>query len=187
MKYLLVGLGNMGIEYENTRHNIGFDVADALAREGSASFDHESLGDLALIKHRGRRIYVLKPSTYMNRSGKAVRHWLQKLKIPRSNLLVIVDELQLPYGKTKLTKKGKDGGHNGLRDIQNMLQGTDYARLRIGIGRDFKPGQQVNYVLGKWNAAQRQDLDGVIAKAVEIALSFVAIGPDHTMTKFNRN
>lgn len=185
MKYLIVGLGNMGIEYEGTRHNVGFRVADRLVENANETFKHESLGDLALLKHRGRRMYVLKPSTFMNRSGKAVHYWLQKLSIPRENLLVVVDELQLPFGAFKLTKKGKDGGHNGLKDIQNFLQGPNYNRLRIGIGRDFQRGQQVEYVLGKWSDAQAKDLPILIDKCCEVAKSFVAIGADHTMTKYN--
>jgi len=185
MKYLIVGLGNMGIEYEGTRHNVGFSVADRLVENAGESFKHESLGDLALLKHRGRRMYVLKPSTFMNRSGKAVHHWLQKLSIPKENLLVVVDELQLPFGAFKLTKKGKDGGHNGLKDIQNYLQGPAYNRLRIGIGRDFQRGQQVDYVLGKWSEEQASQLSSIVDQCCDVVQSFVAIGADHTMTKYN--
>lgn len=186
MKYLIVGIGNMGSEYDGTRHNIGFDVVDRMVRQAGAEYKQESLGDLAMIKHRGRRVHVLKPSTYVNRSGKAVRHWLQKLKIPQENLLVVLDELQLPFGALKLTKKGKDGGHNGLKDIQAHLGNPNYARLRFGIGRDFNPGQQVQYVLGKWNQEQNQDLEQFIETAAEMSLSFAAIGPDLTMTKYNK-
>lgn len=186
MKYLIVGIGNMGIEYEGTRHNVGFDVVDKIVKQADVQYVHESLGDLALIKHRGRRVHVLKPSTYVNRSGKAVRHWLQKLKIPQENLLVVLDELQLPFGALKMTKKGKDGGHNGLKDIQDHLGGTNYARLRVGIGHDFHPGQQVQYVLGKWNDEQSDGLDKTINDAAEMCLSFAAIGPDLTMSKYNK-
>lgn len=185
MKYLVVGLGNMGPDYDGTRHNVGFDVVDFLADKFGAKFKNDMLGDLAEIKHRGRAIFLLKPSTYMNRSGKAVNYWLQKKKVKNSNLLVVLDDLNLPYGRIKIKPKGKNGGHNGLKDIDQMLGGNLYARLRVGIGNDFHSGQQVNYVLGKWDSEQKKTLDDFIKKAGDCALSFAAIGVDFTMNKFN--
>lgn len=185
MKYLVVGLGNMGADYDNTRHNVGFEVVDYLAEKHNVVFKNDMLGDLAEIKHKGRVIILLKPSTYMNRSGKAVNYWLQKHKIKNNNLLVILDDLNLPFGKQRIKPKGNNGGHNGLKDIDQILGGNLYARLRIGIGGDFHKGQQVDYVLGKWTAEERKDLPEIIKKAAETALSFAAIGIEFTMSKFN--
>lgn len=185
MKYLLVGLGNMGAEYDDTRHNVGFEVVDYIARQKEVSFKNDQLGDIAEFKHRGRTYILLKPSTYMNRSGKAVRYWQQKHKIQPSNLLVILDDLNLPFGKQRLRGKGKDGGHNGLKDIDQILGGNNYARLRIGIGDGFSKGRQVDYVLGKWDKKEGLELPDVLKKAAETALSFGAIGLQHTMSKFN--
>ena len=146
MKYLIVGLGNMGPDYDNTRHNVGFDVVDKLAREFGIEWKNDQLGDLAEFRHRGRSFVLLKPSTYMNRSGKAVRYWLQKLNIPKQRLLVVVDDLNLPLGALRLRGKGSDGGHNGLRDIDQMTGGNNYPRLRIGIGNEFPRGRQADFV-----------------------------------------
>lgn len=186
MKYLVVGLGNIGREYDNTRHNIGFDVVDALAEEKEASWKTDTLGDVATIKHKGRSITLLKPSTYMNRSGKATNYWMQKLKIDRNNLLVIVDDLHIDFGKLRLRAKGSDGGHNGLKDIQQVLGGSNYTRLRFGIGKDFHSGEQVKYVLGKWTPEQQEDLPKYIKKAADACLSFATIGMKFTMEKYNR-
>ena len=185
MKYLIAGLGNMGAEYDNTRHNIGFDVVDALAKEFNVEFKNDQLGDIAEFKHRGRTVVLLKPSTYMNRSGKAVRYWLQKQKIEVSNLLVIVDDLNLEFGKIRLRGKGSDGGHNGLKDINQVLGTSQYARIRFGIGSDFPRGRQVDYVLGEWSSEEADQLPELIDRAREMSKSFVAIGLAHTMSQFN--
>ena len=184
MKFLVVGLGNMGSDYDGTRHNVGFEVVDELAKSFNAKFEDDQLGDICHIKYKGRTIYLLKPSTYMNRSGKAVRYWVQKLKIQQSNLLVVVDDINLDFGVIRLRKKGKDGGHNGLRDI-NQLMGSQYARLRMGIGNDFHPGQQVRYVLGQWSKAEMKELPFFLDKACETIKQFTAIGIDRTMNLFN--
>ena len=186
MKYLIVGLGNMGADYDNTRHNIGFDVVDALAKAFDVSFQNDQLGDIAEFKFKGRTFVLLKPSTYMNRSGKAVRYWLQKKKIQQKNLLVIVDDLNLEFGKQRLRGKGSDGGHNGLKDINQMLGGNNYARLRIGIGSDYSKGRQVDYVLGEWSSEEAEQLKEIVDYAIEIVKSFGAIGLSHTMNKFNK-
>lgn len=183
MKYLIAGLGNMGGEYDGTRHNIGFDVIDALA--DGAEFKQEMHGDLSLIKHKGRSIYLLKPSTYMNLSGKAVRYWIQKLKIQNNQLLVVVDDLNLDFGTIRLRGKGSAGGHNGLADIQQKLGGTNYNRLRVGIGSDFGKGQQVDFVLGKWTSAESEKLGPLIDLCKDAVLSYTSIGMKHTMDQFN--
>lgn len=186
MKYLIVGLGNMGAEYEDTRHNIGFDVVDALAREFGIDFKNDTLGDLAEFRHKGRTFVLLKPSTFMNRSGKSVRHWMTKHKIEKQHLLVIVDDLNLPFGKMRVRPKGSDGGHNGLKDIDQMTGGNNYARLRLGIGNDFYQGQQVNYVLGKWSREEAEELPEILKTAGEAVKAFGTIGMQHTMNQFNR-
>ena len=183
MKYLIVGLGNMGAEYDGTRHNIGFDVIDKLA--GDAEFKNEMHGDLTMIKHRGRTLYLLKPSTYMNLSGKAVRYWCQKLKLQSSNLMVIVDDLNLAFGNIRMRGKGSDGGHNGLADIQQKLGTTQYNRLRVGIGNDFHKGQQVDFVLGKWSSEESQHLNTVVDKCAEAIKDFCSIGMKRAMDKHN--
>lgn len=186
MKYLVVGLGNMHPDYDATRHNIGFEVVDFLAEQFNAQFKNDNLGDLALIKHKGRQIYLLKPSTYMNRSGKAVRYWLQKLKIKDNNLLVVVDDLNLDFGTLRFRGKGADGGHNGLKDIQQMLATNRYARLRIGIGNEFSKGRQVDYVLGKWSDEEISGLGPILKRAAEGILSYCSIGLSHTMNQYNK-
>ena len=186
MKYLVVGLGNMGGEYENTRHNIGFDVVDALAQQLDCPFESEHLGDLAHGKYKGRHIYLLKPSTFMNLSGKAVRYWVQKLQIRPSQWLVVVDEIQFDLGTVRMQKKGSAGGHNGLQNIQNLMQTISYPRLRIGIGRNFGRGQQVDYVLGKWSSNESEKLDKILQRATEMVLAFASIGLDQTMAQFNK-
>ena len=185
MKYLIVGLGNMGAKYDGTRHNIGFDVVDALAKEFEVSFKHEQLGDLASFRHKGRTFLLLKPSTYMNLSGKAVRYWLQKQKINKENLLVVLDDLNLPFGKQRLRGKGSDGGHNGLKNIDQLNGGNNYARLRIGIGNEFSKGRQVNYVLGEWAAAEQEQMSEILKAATETVKSFGTIGIARAMNIHN--
>lgn len=186
MKYLIVGLGNIGAKYDNTRHNIGFDVVDKIASDKNEQWKTENLGDIAKVKHRGRTFVLLKPSTYMNLSGKAVRYWMQKEKIEKPNLLVIVDDLNLNFGSQRMRGKGSDGGHNGLKDIDKMTGGNNYARLRIGIGNEYSKGKQVNYVLGEWSSEEQDVLPEIISHAAEAALSFGAIGLAHTMSKYNK-
>ena len=186
MKYLIAGLGNIGYEYEHTRHNIGFEVVDYLAREAGVAFKDESLGAVAEVRHKGRTFVLLKPSTYMNRSGKAVRYWLQKQKLEKSALLVVLDDLNLPFGAPRLRGKGSDGGHNGLKDIDLFLEGNDYARLRIGIGNDFQKGRQVDHVLSKWTVEEEEQLPGICKTASEIVKSFGTIGLERTMNLYNK-
>ncbi|WP_082921888.1 aminoacyl-tRNA hydrolase [Lewinella sp. 4G2] len=181
MKFLIVGLGNPGAKYEETRHNIGFKVLDALAEEWS----DVSHGKMARIKHRGKQVLLLKPDTFMNLSGKAVRYWLQKENIPKENLLVVVDDLHLDFAQLRLRGKGADAGHNGLKSIDQLNGGNNYARLRCGIGRDFHPGEQVKYVLGEWTTKEREGLSDLIKTAGETVLSFCGHGLQNTMNKFN--
>jgi len=185
VKYLVVGLGNVGSKYENTRHNIGFKVADALAERSATSFSEERYGAMVPFKHRGRTIILLKPNTFMNLSGKAVNYWLQKEKIPVEKLLVVTDDLALPFGKQRLRLKGSDGGHNGLKSINSIIGRQDYARLRVGIGNEFNKGGQVDYVLGEWNSEEVNMLAQRINVAMDTCLSFASIGGSQTMTKFN--
>ena len=185
MKYLIVGLGNIGAKYENTRHNIGFEVVDTLAGAFDAEWKTETLGEVASFRHKGRIFVLLKPSTYMNRSGKAVRYWLQKEKVDKNRLLVIVDDLNLPFGKLRLRGKGSDGGHNGLKDVDQATGGNNYARLRIGIGNEFSQGRQVDYVLSEWSAEEAGRLPEVLEKAAETAKAFGTIGLQHAMSQFN--
>lgn len=185
MKYLIVGLGNIGAEYHYTRHNIGFEVLDALAEEKGATFKTDRLGDVATIKHKGRTFILLKPSTFMNLSGKAVRYWLEKEKVQWENLLVIVDDLNLPFGKLRMRGKGSDGGHNGLKDINEKMGKNNYARLRFGIGDEFNKGKQINYVLGRWSDEENEKLPDLIKKSCDMTLSFGTIGLGRTMSNFN--
>lgn len=181
MKYLITGLGNIGYEYQNTRHNVGFDVADLLCRQLEGSWHDDHHGELAEVRHKGRTLILLKPNTYMNLSGKALRYWLQKEKIPTENSLVVCDDLNLDFGKLRLRTKGSDGGHNGLKNIQEVL-GTDaYPRLRVGIGSDFSRGKQVNFVLGKWSPDEAAELPNILEKAAETIKAFVTIGIDRAM------
>lgn len=185
MKYLLVGLGNIGAEYAKTRHNIGFEVVDALAEHKKANFKTERYGALTLVKHAGRQIYLLKPSTYMNLSGKAMRYWLGQLNIPLTHSLVIVDDLAIPFGKLRLRPKGSDAGHNGLKNIQQLLGTQQYARLRFGIGANYPRGKQVDFVLGQFSSEERSQLPELVARAAEMSLSFCTIGIEKTMGKYN--
>lgn len=181
MKYLITGLGNIGYEYENTRHNVGFDVANLLCRQLEGTWRDDHHGELAEVRHKGRTFILLKPNTYMNLSGKAVRYWLQKEKILLEHSLVVCDDLNLDFGKIRLRAKGSDGGHNGLKNIQEIL-GTDaYPRLRIGIGSDFSRGKQVNFVLGKWSADEAAELPNLLEKATETIKAFATIGLERAM------
>jgi len=185
MKYLVIGLGNVGVEYDFTRHNIGFEVLDELAKTKEVSFSTERLGDVAKVKHKGRTFILLKPSTFMNLSGKAVRYWMEKEKVSIENILVVVDDLNIDFGKIRLRGKGSDGGHNGLKDINEKLGQNKYARLRFGIGDEFSKGRQVNYVLGKWSDAEAEKLPKLTEKAGKAILSFGLIGLARTMSDFN--
>lgn len=185
MKYLIVGLGNIGTEYIDTRHNIGFAMADALAENGKVPFESGRYGDMAKLKFRSRILLTLKPSTYMNLSGKAIKYWLTKEKIPIENLLVIVDDLALPIGTLRLRGKGGDGGHNGLISIITELGTQNFARIRVGIGDDFSKGHQVNYVLGKWTSTEIETLKPKVNTTIEIIKSFVSIGITRTMNVYN--
>ncbi|MEI6884689.1 MAG: aminoacyl-tRNA hydrolase [Bacteroidota bacterium] len=186
MKYLIVGLGNIGDEYADTRHNIGFIVADALAQEGNAVFKTDRYAAVTRLSVKGRTMVVIKPSTYMNLSGKAVRYWMQKEEILLENILVLVDDLALPLGALRMRKKGSDGGHNGLISIIEILGSTDFTRVRFGIGNDFAKGYQVDYVLGRWTSEETKVLVPRIKETVEMIKSFVLIGPDRTMNVFNK-
>ncbi len=185
MKYLVVGLGNIGAEYANTRHNIGFKVLDALAEASNISFMTARDGDMATLKHRGRTIYLLKPSTYMNLSGKAVRYWMDQERIPRENLLIISDDIALPFGTFRMRKNGSEGGHNGLKSITECLGDNQYARMRFGVGGDFPKGRQVDYVLGEFSDEERKAMPERLKLFGDAILSFVSIGPDRTMNSYN--
>lgn len=182
---MIVGLGNVGDEYQHTRHNIGFDVLDALAKASNIYFEDNRYGSVAEYKHKGRTFILLKPSTYVNLSGKAVNYWLQKEKIPIENFLVILDDLAIPLGTLRLRSKGGDGGHNGLKNINEILGRNDYARLRFGISSDFPKGYQIDYVLGKWTKEEEKILDERMPLVIEIIKSFGTIGIQLTMTQFN--
>ncbi len=185
MKYLIVGLGNIGSEYAHTRHNIGFDILDALAGASNISFKDKRYGFVAEYKYKARTYWLLKPSTYVNLSGNAVRYWLNKLKLTTENLLVVVDDIALPFGTLRLRAKGGDAGHNGLAHINAILGSSAYARLRFGIGNDFHPGQQVDYVLGSWEGEEAKSLPGRLEMAGEIIKSFGVIGLQRTMNEYN--
>jgi peptidyl-tRNA hydrolase, PTH1 family len=184
-KFLIVGLGNIGAEYENTRHNIGFKVLDHLAKKEALSFTTQKLGAVTTFKLKGRSYVLLKPSTYMNLSGKAIKYWLTKENIPQENLLVITDDLNLPFGALRIKQKGSDGGHNGLKDTQLQLQTNKYNRFRFGISDEFSKGRQVDYVLGNWTAEENEKLPERLDKSVEIIKSFGLSGISNTMNSFN--
>lgn len=186
MKYLIVGLGNIGVEYADTRHNAGFDVLDALAGASNISFTASRYGAVAELKYKGRTLILLKPSTYMNLSGKAVRYWMEAEKIAPENLLVVSDDIALPFGTLRMRTKGSAGGHNGLKNISELLGREDYARIRFGIGGDFSRGQQVDYVLGTWTDEERKTLPERLKVFGEAILSFAAIGAERTMNLFNK-
>ncbi|PZW44267.1 PTH1 family peptidyl-tRNA hydrolase [Mesonia algae] len=184
-KFLIVGLGNIGPKYHNTRHNIGFKVLDHLAQENEITFETVKLGDKATYKFKGRTFILLKPSTYMNLSGKAVRYWLEKEKVDLENLLVITDDLNLPYGTLRLKAKGSDGGHNGLKDIQQQLNTTKYNRFRFGISDEFSKGKQIDYVLGEWSEEENKQMKERLDKSVALIKSFGTAGLSNTMNSFN--
>ena len=181
MKYLITGLGNIGYEYEGTRHNVGFDVVDFLCKDLEGEWKSVTHGDMAEVKHKGRTLLLLKPNTYMNLSGKAIRYWLQKEKIPIENSLTILDDLNLDFGKLRMRPKGSDGGHNGLKSIQELLETDAYPRLRIGIGSQFSKGKQVNFVLGKWIEDEAAELPHVLKRAGDATKAFVALGMERAM------
>lgn len=184
-KFLIVGLGNIGPKYEHTRHNIGFKILDHLADKEGLSFEPAKLGDIATHKVKGRSLLLLKPSTFMNLSGKAITYWLTKENIPLEHLLVITDDLNLPFGTLRIKTKGSDGGHNGLKDTQAKLNTTQYNRFRFGISDAFSKGRQVDYVLGEWNEDEQSKLPERLDKAVEVIQSFPLAGITRTMNTFN--
>ena len=185
MKYLIAGLGNIGAEYENTRHNIGFMVLDELAKMKEVSFKSARYALFAELKHKGRTLYCIKPTTYMNLSGKAIRYWLNELKIPVENSLAITDDIALPFGKLRMRAKGSNAGHNGLGNIQEVLSTTQYPRLKFGIGDDFPKGRQIDYVLSDFSKNENEELPLLIKKAADMVLSFSTIGVARTMNQFN--
>ena len=185
MKYLIVGLGNPGDKYLETRHNIGFKVVDQVAEQAKANFTTERLGDVAMAKFKGRTLVLLKPSTFMNFSGKALNYWMQQEKIPLDRVMIITDDLALPFGKLRLKGKGSDGGHNGLKDIIATMNTNKFARLRFGVGAEFAKGRQVDYVLGDWTNEERETLSDRIDVATEFVKSFATIGIERTMNQWN--
>lgn len=185
MKFLIVGLGNPGEKYAETRHNIGFKIVEALTKELGGTFQIDKLADVSQIKYKGRQLICIKPSTYMNLSGKSVNYWMQQHKVPLENIVVVTDDLALPFGKLRMKGKGSDGGHNGLKDIQATLNTSAYTRLRFGVGNEFNKGQQVDYVLGEWSAEEIETLGERIHIAKEFIKSYVTIGIQHTMSQWN--
>ena len=185
MKYLIVGLGNIGAEYEQTRHNIGFEVLDNLAAKKGVTFQSGKYASFSEIKHRGRQLILIKPTTYMNLSGKALRFWMQQEKIDANRVLVVLDDLNLPFGKIRIRPNGSSGGHNGLKNIEEMLGSTQYPRLRMGIGDTFRKGQQVDYVLGRWSEEEKKTLDDFVDRAANACLDFANMQLGQVMTKYN--
>ncbi|WP_405399635.1 aminoacyl-tRNA hydrolase [Maribacter sp. Asnod2-G09] len=186
-KFLIVGLGNIGDEYAETRHNIGFKVLDEVAKVNDFTFETVKLGDIGSYKVKGRTIICLKPSTYMNRSGKALKYWMDKENIPQSNILVITDDINLPFGTIRIKTKGSNGGHNGLKDIELFLQTILYNRYRFGVGADFGKGRQVEYVLGQWSEEEKALMPERLKKSTEIINSFALAGIARTMNQFNNS
>ena len=185
MNYLIVGLGNIGVEYANTRHNMGFMVLDAWAQASNILFDSGRYGYTATISFKGRKFTLLKPSTYMNLSGKAVRYWMNELKIPMENLLVISDDLNIPFGTVRLRKNGSAGGHNGLTNITELLGTQDYARIRMGIGNDFGRGHQVDYVLGALSEGEMAQMPEICKRVIDGIKAWATIGADRAMNVVN--
>ena len=183
--YLVVGLGNIGPEYATTRHNIGFMILDAWAQASNVVFSTERYGDLATIRLKGREFHLLKPSTYMNLSGNAVRYWFGKLDIPPENLVIICDDLNLPFGTVRMRKSGSDGGHNGLKNIEAMLQTRDYARIRVGVGHEFEQGAQIDFVLGQFDDAQAKQIPEIAERIISGLKTWSFIGIDKAMTQLN--
>ncbi|WP_342329458.1 aminoacyl-tRNA hydrolase [Pedobacter sp. FW305-3-2-15-E-R2A2] len=186
MKYLIVGLGNIGPEYMDTRHNIGFNIADELVKDLGGSFSNVRLAYYAEVSFKGKKLHVIKPTTYMNLSGKSVNYYMQELRIPLENVLVIVDDLALPLGKLRLKMQGSSAGHNGLKSIEGLCGGQGYPRLRFGISDNFAKGRQADYVLGPFDKDELPELPALIDKSVDLIKSFVTIGPALTMTAFNK-
>ena len=185
MKYLIVGLGNIGVQYELTRHNIGFLILDYLASINNVAFNPERLGNYASIKFKGKSLHLIKPSNFVNNSGRTVKYWCDRLKIKNENLLIVLDDLSLPYGKLRIKKNGSDGGHNGLKSINEFLNKNNYPRLKFGIGNTFKKGNQSNYVLENFSKNELKNLELNIKNAVDIILSYSIEGISRTMNKFN--
>jgi PTH1 family peptidyl-tRNA hydrolase len=185
MNYLIVGLGNIGVEYANTRHNMGFMVLDAWAQASNILFESGRYGYMATVSFKGRKFHLLKPSTYMNLSGKAVRYWMNELKIPVENLIVISDDLNIPFGTLRLRKNGSAGGHNGLTNINEMIGTQDYARIRVGIGNGFGRGQQVNYVLGELSKEELLDMEEISKRVIDGVKAWATIGADRAMNTVN--
>lgn len=185
MKFLIVGLGNPGDKYQNTRHNIGFKALDYVSKHANAFFSSVRYGELSSFKYKGKSIFLLKPNTYMNLSGNAVNYWIKKENIPLSNLLIITDDINLSIGVLRMKKKGSDGGHNGLKNIQELLLSSSYPRLRIGVGNEFSKGRQVDYVLGDWSKEEEEILEEKVVKIKEMILSFCFAGIENTMNKYN--
>ncbi len=184
-KYLIVGLGNIGEKYKDTRHNIGFSVLDNLANEKDLTFETRRLADITSYKFKGRTFVLLKPNTYMNLSGKAVKYWMEKEKIPIENILIVTDDVNIPFGTIRLKKNGSAGGHNGMQNVQDILQTNQYPRLRFGIGAEYKKGQQIDHVLGKWTPEEKEILSERIKKINQAIPSFGLAGINNTMNAFN--
>ncbi|MDP3352933.1 MAG: aminoacyl-tRNA hydrolase [Flavobacteriaceae bacterium] len=184
-KFLIVGLGNIGSQYENTRHNIGFKILDYLAQKNNIIFESSKLGAVAQYKFKGRMFYILKPSTYMNLSGKSVKYWLSKENIPLENLMVICDDINLPFGTIRIKTSGSDGGHNGLKSINEITQTQQYNRFRFGIGAEFSEGRQSDYVLGEWTEEELKHLTERLDKSIQVITSFGTAGINNTMNTFN--
>jgi PTH1 family peptidyl-tRNA hydrolase len=185
MNYLVVGLGNIGAEYANTRHNMGFMVLDAWAQASNISFESGRYGSTATISFKGRKFFLLKPSTYMNLSGKAVRYWMQELKIPVENIIVISDDLNIPFGTLRLRKNGSAGGHNGLTNITELIGTQEYARIRVGIGNDFGKGQQVGFVLGELSKEEKVEMESISKRVIDGVKAWATIGADRAMNTVN--
>lgn len=185
MKYLIAGLGNMDLDYMNTRHNVGFEVVDVIAERNKIKWESGRYAHYCEFKYKGRQIIMIKPTTYMNLSGKAVRYWTLEKQIQLENILVVLDDLNLEFGKIRIKGEGTDGGHNGLKDITAQMGTTRYPRLRIGIGKDFQKGNQINFVLGHWSEAEKIVLESVLEKSADACLSFCMAGLPNTMNQYN--
>jgi len=186
MNYLIVGLGNIGPEYADTRHNIGFMILDELAKQEGEKFYMQRLAYYTEVKHKARTLYLIKPTTYMNNSGKALSYWMKMLKIPAENVLVLVDDIALPFGTLRLKPKGSAAGHNGLKHIEATLGHNEYARLRFGVSSDFPKGRQVDYVLNGFDKEELPELPALIDRSIEMVKSFVTVGSELTMTRYNK-
>ena len=186
MKFLIIGLGNPGADYKNSRHNIGFKVLDKLASLSNISFSSDRYADVTNLKFKGRNLLLVKPNTFMNLSGKAVNYWMQKEKISVENILVVTDDISLPFGTIRLRSKGSDGGHNGLKDIISVLQSSTFPRIKFGIGAGFPKGRQSDYVLGEWNEAELENLEQKIEYSIQMIKAFCTLGISRTMNDYNK-